>query len=60
MKTDNQKLKIALTLIECQRELIVLTKKINTELLHGDTLLKYRKTEKRIEEYINLLKESFK
>lgn len=60
MKTDKQKLLIALTLVECQRELIVLTKKINTEMVHGETLLKYRRIEVRIDEYSNLLKEAYK
>jgi hypothetical protein len=59
MKTDKQKLAIALTLVECQRELICLTKKINTEVVHGPTLLKYRRMENRIDQYTNLLKEAF-
>jgi hypothetical protein len=60
MKTDKQKLAIALTLVECQRELICLTKKINVEIIHGETLMKYKRIERRIEEYTNLLKESYK
>jgi hypothetical protein len=54
-----QKLRVALTVIELQRELIQLTEKISYEVIHSGTCEKYNRIKKRLDGYNKLLEESF-
>jgi hypothetical protein len=56
MKTYNKRLEIALKLQNSLKKYIYLTEKIQNEIIHADTLMLFRQTEKEVEEHITELK----
>jgi hypothetical protein len=59
MEAYNNRLKIALKLEGLLKKYIYLTSKIQNEVIHTDTLMLFRQTEKEVNEQLTLLKSEF-